>query len=356
MKKVTSKEVAQLAGVSQTTVSLILNNKNTRTFSPETCERVWNAAQQLGYQLPLRTTAPAKHHQPVIAVLTPTLSNPYYTHLIQIIEHHASTQGYKVIFGNTSRDPDTERYYLDFFTASQVSGIIYTFLPSFPSLVNQLASKMPIVLIGEKENQLRIPSIELSNIKSGELMARHLLSLNHTHFAFVSTSLQNVTLARQQRLEGVQSALTQAGLPSENLILLSHSTDELDTSSNNVEYELGVQAAREIVTLYPHVTAVIGVNDMTSIGLLKGFEQMGISVPKQYSVCGFDNIMVSAISNPELTTIDHHLELRGETAVNMILEYDIDTSPHTAPAPPVSKIEYEPRLLIRKSTAPVREA
>ena len=155
MGKVTSKDVAKLAGVSQSTVSLILNNNKKIFFSDETKERVYAAALQLNYHLPARSVEEVDQiSRKLIFVLTPTLANQYYSELTHSIEQYADKCGYHVIFCNTFRKPELEKYYLDICTLVRAEGIIYTFLPSFPRMVEQMSKKTPVVLIGEKGEDL----------------------------------------------------------------------------------------------------------------------------------------------------------------------------------------------------------
>ena len=94
----------------------------------------------------------------------------------------------------------------------------------------------------------------------------------------------------------------------------------------------------------------MGVNDMTALGILAELQSRGCSIPKDFSVCGFDNIFSAGVTTPALTTIEHHLKARCGAAVNMLIERD---SP--AHNPMVNKIEYTPQLMIRGSTGPCRE-
>lgn len=353
MKKVTSTDVARLAGVSQATVSMVLNNKIGPSFSEETKNKVLDAARQLGYILPAQNTAAADKN--LLAVFTPTLSNPYYTQLTSSIEKYALSQGYKILLCNTSRNREFESYYLDYFSKSKVAGIIFTFVPSYPQLVEQIALSIPIVLIGEKTDELTIPSIELNNVKAGIIMGEHLLSLNHTHFAFFSTPFNNVSLARRQRLEGLRQAIREAGLEDNLSIFSGDHMNESDSSSTPFEYEIGYTLTGQFLQEHNPATALIGVNDMTALGIIGRLSEHGLRVPDDFSVCGFDNIFVSSVSIPSITTIEHHLHLRGRAAVDMILSKQSERARKGAViqiVPQVNKIEYEPQLLIRNSTGP----
>lgn len=352
MKKVTSHDVAQLAGVSQSTVSMVLNNKIGASFSEETKNKVLDAARQLGYMLPGQIPSIADRN--LIAVFTPTLLNPYYTQLASSIEKYALSLGYRIILCNTFRNKEHEAYYLDYFSKSKVAGIIFTFVPSYPQLVEQLSLSIPIILIGEKTEELTIPSIELNNVKAGYIIGQHLLSLNHMNFAFFSTPFQNVTQARHQRLEGLKLALREAGLEDHLTVFTDTNSNEAETDSTTTpyEYQLGYKLAEQFLQTQNRATALIGVNDMTALGIIRRLYEDHYQVPNDYSVCGFDNIFVSNVSIPSITTIEHHLHLRGQAAVDMILSKQparkSDNSIRIAPQ--VGKIEYEPQLLIRNST------
>lgn len=349
MKKITSQDVAALAGVSQATVSLILNHSDKINFSSETKERVLAAAQKLNYRLPERKKHCRKKKGNMILVLTPTLTNQYYSELIQAIEDYADTLDCRVIVCNTFRRPDLEKYYLDTFVSAHVDGIIYTFLPSFPRLVEQISSFTPTVIIGEKTDDLSICSIELSNVHAGALITEHLYQLGHRKMVFLSSPFNQLTLAREQRLEGIRKQLESYGVTDGLKVLVAERQIEVDSQDDGFpyEYSVGRQLTAELIRRKMPATALIGVNDMMGIGILNELADYGIRVPQDFSVCGFDNIFSSSIITPGLTTIDHHLRTRCRAAVDMVVRKGI---PSHIPTPFVNKIEYTPQLIIRDST------
>ena len=349
MKKATSQDVAELAGVSQATVSLILNNSGKITFSNETKERVLAAAQKLNYRLPQRKKQREKKASNMLLVLTPTLTNQYYAELIQAIEDYADTLDYRVIVCNTFRKPDLEKFYLDTFVGAHVDGIIYTFLPSFPRLVEQISSSTPTVIIGEKLDDLSICSIELSNVNAGAMLAEHLYQLGHRKLVFISTPFNQLTLAREQRLEGIRKQLELHGVTDGLEVLVADRQAEADSQDDGLpyEYSVGRQLTAELIRRESMATALIGVNDMTALGILSELAAQGLRVPRDFSVCGFDNIFSSSITTPGLTTIDHHLRTRCQAAVDMVIT---QSTPSRIPTPFVNKIEYTPQLIVRSST------
>ena len=351
MKKVTSKDVARMAGVSQATVSMVLNNKVGPSFSEETKNKVLDAAARLGYSLPAQGNI--KSLRNLITVMVPTLTNPFYTHLASNIERCALAAGYKIMICNTLRNKEYEAYYLDYLSSTKVAGIIFTFVPSYPQLVEQLSVSLPIILIGEKTEELSIPSIELNNIKAGIIMGEHLLSLGHRHFAFFTTPQNSMSLARKQREEGLRQALLKAGLDGKIEIYADSAAEEHDLGSLPFEYETGYALAKRFLSGGGKATALIAVNDMMALGLLRCLADNGKKVPGEFSVSGFDNIFSGRISSPEITTIDHHLDLRAQSAVDMILSKlakDKKSEGSFEITPEVNRIEYMPQLVIRGST------
>lgn len=349
-KKPTSSDVARLAGVSQSSVSLILNDSDKVSFSKETKERVFAAAKALGYQ-PRGQARVLRRRGDMLLILTPTLSNPYYCELSQAIESCAAARGYHAIICNTFRKPDMERYYLEAFSGGKAGGIIYTFLPSFPRIVEQMAEETPVVLIGEKKDDLAICSIELSNRAAGALLAEHLYGLNHRDVTFISTPINQTTLSREQRLEGMREYFARQGL--EPIVHVMEADwgpedDDLADGGASYEYEVARKLTERFLAEGGTSTALIGANDMIAMGICETLKRAGFRVPEDYSVCGFDNIFISSLLSPALTTIDHRLQLRSRFAVDLIADRVGTLEPKAQGA--INKIEYAPNLVVRGST------
>lgn len=356
MKKVTSSDVAKLAGVSQAAVSLILNGSEKITFSQETRDRVFEAAQQLGYKLPHRKKR-TENGLRIILVFTPTLTNSYYSELVQDVEEYVEAQGYHVNVCNTFRNPELERYYLETQVTPRVAGIIYSFLPSFPKLVEQIAQTTPAVVIGEKQDDLALCSVGLNNAFAGAMLLDHLYQQGHRRIAFLTTPLDQFTLARSQRLEGIRRQMEHYGIGDDlEIIVAEHQEKDRILQSNlPYEYTVGRQLTNRFLKGDYRATALIGVNDMTALGIMAELSASGFRIPEDYSVCGFDNIFSANVTTPGLTTIEHHLRARCHAAADMLIH---PTSlPHMRGGVEiqpglVNKIEYTPRLIVRGSTGP----
>ena len=351
MKKSTSKDVAKLANVSQATVSMVLNKKENVSFSEETVEKVLRAAEELHYSVPSSTKPLQRDKKKLIALFTPTMINPYYPMLNQAIEETAIPLGYNVLICNSYRNKDIEKYYLELLTDNFVAGVIYTFSPTFPDLIRNLSESIPMVVIGENDAQLNINTVGLNSYKSGMLVAEHLIQLGHKNIAFITTPLENMTLSRKQRFQGILDKLTEHGLGGN--FIVKASIDEIETSDSIYEIESGYNLTVELLREHT-VSAIVGVNDITACGIMNALTDNGYKIPQQISVCGFDNIFISSILHPKLTTIDHCIQHRAKTAATILIEHiekQRISSPRTQLAgPDFYKIEYEPQLIVRDST------
>lgn len=346
-QRVTTYDIAKHAGVSQSTVSMILHNKAGVSFSPETIKRVKDSANVLGYKTKKPSAFSSQDGRKLIAIISPNVSNPYYSNLIQSIENSASATGYFTVICNTYRDPNTEERVLSILSSSNIGGVIYTFMPQQQELVRILSASVPVVIITDKNESTDFDTIELNSIESGTIIADHLLSLGHRKIAFITTSLGPDNIPRIRRLTGVKERLEAAGAS----LIVHESKKESRTDNYNIHTEssVGYQATLELVK-DREITAFIGVNDLVAYGIINALSNLGYCVPDDYSVCGFDNIFPSEISKVELTTIDHFLEEKGKVAFE-ILHKKITSDSLSLSSSSIFRIEYKPYLVSRKSTA-----
>ena len=152
-KKVTSTDIAHAAGVSQSTVSMILNKKYDVSFAKDTVERVENAAKELGYVPPKRKTRKGTKREKLLVVFCPNLTNPYYVMLLQGIESRATEQGYGIFVCNTQRDLKLEERYLKMISTLNAQGIIYMCNPGkcFLGQLKEMSERIPVVVINNQE-------------------------------------------------------------------------------------------------------------------------------------------------------------------------------------------------------------
>ena len=219
-KKVTSTDIARKAGVSQSTVSMVLNKKYNVSFSKETIERVEKAAKELGYVAPKRKVRKAGKKEKHLAVFCPNLTNPYYVMLLQGVGMRARDEEYTLFVCNTQRDLGMEERYLKMMPSLNPMGIIYMCNPSecFMDMVERLAERIQVVIINNQNEKLSLDAVELDNSKLGPLMARHLLDLGHKKVAYITPPLTTRQKQRSKRTEGFLKEFEKEGLKSQVIV------------------------------------------------------------------------------------------------------------------------------------------
>ena len=184
-------------------------------------------------------------------------------------------------------------------------------------------------------------------------MGKHLIELGHEHIAYMTTPLSKTELPRIRRLEGLREAFQDAGLDPNNVIVCALTEDQWNHQLlGNRYYDAGYQL---VMSNYHkrkgHVTAFVGTNDLVSIGIMDGLKKLGFSIPKDVSVCGFDNTLASSFNGISLTTIDHCIDVKGKDAVDMLInQRKWLTMDNKDKKQPIMRLEYQPQLLIRGST------
>ena len=348
-KKTTTTDIARQAGVSQSAVSMILNRKKNISFPEETIRRVLDAAEKLNYQI--KTKKPENDGPHIIAVMVPTLANPYYPALLQTVKAEAAKADCDLFIYVIRSDEGAEKI-LASLSAMPVRGIIYTFMPYRLEPLSRIAENMPVVIIGDKNDDTGIDTIGLNSVESGAMLAEYLLSLGHRNIAFISTPLGLNSLPRKRRLEGIALALNNF---SEKWNLVVQAADETFSArlyDANAEPQLGYELTMKVLQ-DRKVTAFIGVNDMVAFGILNALSVKKYRIPDDYSVCGFDNIFPSSFRNISLTTVEHFISDKARDAFD-ILHKKVNCRLSGLVPNSIYKIEYKPRLIVRGSTGPVR--
>lgn len=353
--KVTSSDIAAAAGVSQATVSMILNKKYNVSFSKETIEKVEYLAKSMGYTVPKRRIRSDSKSRKLIVVFCPTLTNPYYVMLLQGIEEVARENGYGVFICNTQRDLKMEERYLKMMATVQPMGIIYTSNPSgcYRDQVRELAERVPLVVINNRETSMEVDAVELNNSKPGRLMARHLLELGHRTAAFISPPLTRRQQQRFKRVEGFVREFQEAGFGDSVFVKAADENMDRRMPSIDSEYKVGYNLTRELLEEHPDLTAIAGLNDMIALGIIDALTETRRRVPADVSVIGCDNILFARMRSISLTTIEHFVPLKGRDACDIILKKIQSENTQDGGLKPTSiyHVEYEPKLIVRGTTS-----
>jgi len=352
-KKPSSMDVAKAAGVSQSTVSMILNGKRLPSFTDDTIRRVIEAANALGYH-GVRSGKTSQPTGDTILIFCPVLSNPYYSFVAQAVEQAAYAEGFRTEICTTYRNVDIELRHLAGIDTGRVAGIVFSNIPLHIQKVEEINRRIPVVVIGDRTDPIDVDTVEINSYRSGIAVAEYLMGLGHQTIAFVSTTLNDQNRLRLKRLEGIRDAL-QGSSRNCRLVVKSRDVSSMaDISDPDIEHKVGYSLTNECLD-DEEITAFIGVNDMVAYGILDALSNAGYRVPEDYSVCGFDNVFPSRLSGISLTSIENFMIQKGHDAFDILFRRIRRSDGQNAEEPGrITRVEYQPRLIIRSSTGAVR--
>ncbi len=345
-------DVAREAAVSLSTVSNLLNGRTER-MSTDTRDRVLQAIEDLGYT---RSEAARQlktgDHPSVIGLIVPSVANPFYGALAHHVESAAMARGFQVLLGNTQRDPDRERSYTEELWGYGVRGLIFaSSMARLSHLERHVSRGLSIVALerpAPKGEELEVDSVGIDNELAGRLATKHLLSRGHRRIGFLSGPIR--TIGRKDRLAGYQAALTEEGIEPDPDLVWDQGVNRNDFGDADA-LNLGRQGTQILLSLPNPPTAVFTVNDMVAFGAYAGAKDLGMSIPDDLSVVGVDDITLSEVVDPGLTTVCQPTEEIARLAVSHL----VDRLTGVVDGPPRHEL-LRPRLVLRASTAPVEVA
>lgn len=333
MKRINSKDVAYAAGVSQATVSQIYNNSG--QISDATRERVLRVASEMGYDY--RSAKKVRKDSPAfIGVIVPNLFNPVHVASLEMIEQQAALRNMGTVVYNLTI-PDRVPFYNWLMEHDKICAVLFTFTPSDPEIVNRLPERLPVVLLGEKDDTIHRDTLSLNSCDAGKLLVEHLYSIGHRDIAFLSSMTGDYSRATERRLTGVRSAMQQLAIEDHLICVFGEDA----TPPNNFEAYVhnGMRLAQRTLANSPEDTAIIGVDDMTCFGAYMYAQTLGMS--KRITICSFDDTVLSRICN--FTSIDHGFYMRVCVALDIVQQRlgkeDSNIPPH--------KSESQPYLVVR---------
>lgn len=328
-KPATLKDVAAAAGVSTATVSLYLNRRN--RFTPEVESRVRAAVEALNYRQNPLARGMATGLSGSIGLVVLDIRNPHFTNVVHGASLSAQAHGYNLIVADVKEDTSIVAQTIDDL-ARRVDGLIFNL--RLPDAIKDLPARLgkPMVLYGQPMpghvGDLPAPSIQIDCPRAGALLASHLLEIGSRRIAYVNYTKSMWSDARRDAVA--------AGLAGRAEII--------DVPVDVQSLEVGVAVARRLASDIGRFDAIVCYNDFIAVGLLHGLAGLGIRVPDDIAVAGFDNIPVSCFVTPSLTTVDMRSEDVGRSALDRL---------HAAIAggdrsPTVTMLD--PHLLVRSST------
>ena len=331
--RVTLHDVADLAGVSHQTVSRVINNSE--NVRPETRERVEAAILELGYRPNAIARSMASGNTRTLGCISPNLTDPVFTRIIESAQNEARRQGYFVLTGSAATAQESEPL-LDEMLKRRVEGLIMLNPRDddrYRQLEPLLRSGSPIVYVKNSPQDEQVSSVRCDDIQGGYLATKHLLDQGHKKIAII-LGRENEQCTGE-RLEGCRNALDEAGLSL---------PDELVTRGD-WSSQSGSAAMKKLLEHSGAFSAIFALNDRMAAGAIRTLRESGYRVPDDYSIIGYDNGPLAFLIDPPLTTIAQPLEDFGEQAARILI--DLIQEQNQQP------VDYcaLPKLVIRSSTA-----
>lgn len=307
----TIKDIANMVGVSCTTVSNVIHGRAGRV-SAETIERINEAIDKLGYVPNMSARSLVSSSSKVIGMISHLKSNtketivedPFHSAFIGSIEKTLRENGYYLML----RAVETTADLVSFLRNWNVDGLFFTgvFQDEFYEALNGL--NIPIVLIDSYVPPSKMCNIGLEDYKGGYTATRYLIDKGHRSIAFASPTIKNRGVV-SERFLGYKQALSEASIPFRSELVFEQ---ELDTETTI--------ALGSTLSTRNDITAVFATADILAAGIMAGIQQSGKRVPEDISVIGFDDINLCRLTSPTLTTIHQDAPYKGKLAVNFLID------------------------------------
>ena len=339
--RVTSRQVAAAAGVSQATVSNVINRPD--VVAPETRERVLAAIGELGFVLNEAARQLRAGHSATLGICVPDISNPFWAEVTQGAESAAADQGFVLVICSSDQSVDKEGRLLHVLEAQRVAGVLTSPATSDLSPLLNLAERgTPVVLLDQRDPTRRLPFVAVDDLFGARCVGEHLFRLGHRRVAVVNGPHSVPWCA--ERWEGMRQAAHQQGLdPDRALVELT--VPELKAAHGERAVPALLEGERP--------TAVFCTNDLVALGVLRGLTQHGLAVPHDISLVGYDDDEFAELLSPPLTTVRQEPFHLGHSAVELLLQTGADLG-GSAERRGQPGLVLPPKLVVRESTARVR--
>lgn len=309
MNKLTLEKIGELAGVSRSTVSRVINHQ--ASVKPEVRERVLAVVNETGYQPDPAARSLASHRSGIIGLIIPQraqtlFTDPYFAHLIQGISQACNTHDYILSLFMFHSDEDEEKFRPRISRKQLFDGVIVTASQIVDPLVSQLiANKVPFVLNGRHDDP-SVNFVDADSLQGAYTAVKHLIGLGHRRIATITGPMTN--LAAVDRKQGYLNALQEHGYP----------LDERLITTGNYSEAGGFEAMHRLLPQRPD--AVFVASDTMALGAIRALHSVGMTVPAEVAVVGFDDMPSAATFSPPLTTIAQPIQRIGRVAVETLID------------------------------------
>ncbi len=303
-RAVTIVDVARAAGVSVSTVSRVLNDKD--DVAEATYQRVRDVIDDLGYSSSLAAKGMRSHSTNVIGMIVPDVSDPFAIKVMQGVNQAIVEHNYDLLIytnGNILNDKSAarEQRYVSLLNNGITDGVIVV-TPS----ISSFSSVGPVVAIDPHIHHPESPAVISTNFKGAVAAARHLVELGHRRIGFIDGRADLQSSIRRRM--GYEAVLEEAGIPHDPTLVVN----------GDFTRESARPAAHQLLSLDPRPTAIFAANDQTAFGVLDVCDSLGIRVPEELSLVGFDNVAEADTLN--LTTVDQFMDRMGYIGTMMLFD------------------------------------
>ena len=323
-------DVASKAKVSVATVSRVVNGFE--SVKPSTRKRVMAALEEMNYRPNLQARELVAGRSRTLGVIVSNLENPFFVEIFHALEKQAHEAGYEVLVGNTNYEPDRLAACIDLFLGRRVAGlaiIVSEYVD--PELKQLLQADIPVAFYDSMAPGKRRTCIRFDYRKGMKLLVRHLYDLGHRRMAYVGYPIK--LGPTEDRRDSFITASKELRIQHRYIAVEEHSP-----------FASGREATRQLLDSGFAPTAILCVNDLFAVGVMRELRNRDIAVPGGISVAGFDNIEIAEFSSPSLTTINIPRERIAKT-----LFQNLSATDERAAEQPAS-YRIDPELIVREST------
>ena len=330
-------DVARKAGVSKATVSRVMNN--TAVVNKNTRKLVLEAIESLHYTPSFIAKGMRKKKTSTFGVIIPDFRNPYYSELLKSIEHEARKNEYIALICTGEMNAEREREYIHYLLNRQVEGIVlccYVSIVENQSFIKQIARKVPIIVMDQPSLGLPVSSAYSDGYKGFRNLLTYIIEKGHKRIGMIR-SLHKYPCS-ESRFLGYRDTLKKHGIKIDQDLI-----EESEFTAAG-----GYEAAKRMLSK-SKPTAIVGVNDLLSIGALKYVQEKGFKVPGDIAIAGYDNIALSSLVSPQLTTVNIPVDQIAAEAITQLIRKIQN------PRSRNKDIVIETQLVIRQSTEQVKK-
>ena len=334
----TTKDVAKKAGVSQATVSRVLNGHH--YVNVDTKEKVFKIIKELGYQPNHIARSMALQKTNALGLIVSDIVNPFYSEIAKNIIDEAKRLGYEIILCNTDHDPEVQNFYIEFLKQRRVDGIIFASVKLKDKEVERLVTaNFPCIFINSRLKLKKASFVVTDNKEGAKLAINHFIDLGHKRIGFISGP--STISTAQERLEGYKEALLAKGLAIDD--------NYIKDQSFNPKY--AYQATIELLNMPVPPTAIFVANDIMAFKVMEALLDLDLDIPGDVAIIGYDDVVMSGHKRIGLTTVAQDKSKIGRLAVEGLIQM-VNTGSQTIK--PVHTL-LKPRLIIRDTCGSKKE-